>query len=144
MTTPGAAETSAALIGLVETCRDGELGFHAAAAGIEEPTLRQLCQSYAEQRAAFREELLIELAELAGGDAAVAASGGRGPSAPPGVTVTLAELARRDAAAESAYRAALGGALFGRATHTVERQHEQVRDALKHLSLLERTLAAVA
>ena len=143
MTSPGAAEATAALIGLVETCRDGELGFQAAAAAIEDPTLRQLCVSYADQRAAFRHELLEELAGLEGAPMAGAREDPPPPLADAG-TVTLAELARRDAAAESAYRAVLGRGLPGHAVDTVERQHQQMVDALKHLSLLERALPAVA
>ncbi len=141
------AEASAALIGLVETCRDGELGFHAAAAGIEDPMLRQLCESYADQRAGFRRELLEALADLGGAPSAP----GLGRENVDGTvrstegeteTAMLAALARQNAAAESAYRSALGRGLPDHATDTVERQHGQVVDALKHLSLLEQTLAA--
>lgn len=149
MTMPGAAAVSAALSGLVDTCRDGELGFHAAAAGMEDPTLRQLCVSYADQRAAFRDELLEELAGLggsAGSEAAERVAGGRDAvaAAEEAGTVTLSDLARRDAEAEAAYRDALGRGLPGHATSTVGRQYEQVVDARKHLSLLERSLVAVA
>ncbi|MEP6689257.1 MAG: DUF2383 domain-containing protein [Gemmatimonadales bacterium] len=143
MNGPGAAEATAALIKLVETCRDGELDFQAAAAAIEDPTLRQLCVSYADQRAAFRHELLEELADLEGGAPEGAADDGRLPAAEGG-SVTLAELARRDAAAESAYRDVLDRGLPGQAINTVERQHQQMVDALKHLNLLERALPAVA
>jgi hypothetical protein len=147
MTPAGAAEPSDALVGLVETCRRGELRFHDAAAGIDDPILRQLCESYAEQRAGFRRELLDELAELGGvapGGAPGLESAGDGRRALPSEIVTLAELARREASAESAYRNALVLGLPDHATGTVERQHEQVQDALKHLSLLERTLPASA
>ena len=47
----GTTEGTAALLSLVEACKDGELGFHAAAASIVDPMLRQLCESYADQRA---------------------------------------------------------------------------------------------
>jgi hypothetical protein len=150
MTPAGAAEPSDALVGLVETCRTGELRFHDAAAGIDDPILRQLCESYAEQRAGFRRELLDELAELGGvapaGAPGLESAGDRPASrtAHPSEIVTLAELARREASAESAYRNALVLGLPDHATGTVERQHEQVQDALKHLSLLERTLPASA
>jgi len=147
MTPAGATEPSDALVGLLETCRTGELRFHDAAAGIDDPILRQLCESYAEQRAGFRRELLDELAELGGvapGGAPGLESAGDGRTALPSEIVTLAELARREASAESAYRNALVLGLPDHATGTVERQHEQVQDALKHLSLLERTLPASA
>jgi len=149
MTPAGATEPSDALVGLLETCRTGELRFHDAAAGIDDPILRQLCESYAEQRAAFRRELLDELAELGGvapaGAPGLESAGERSSSRThPSEIVTLAELARREASAESAYRRALVLGLPDHATGTVERQHEQVQDALKHLSLLERTLPASA
>ena len=145
MTMGGMAEPSEALIGLVETCRTGELGFHEAAAAIDDPILRQLCESYAEQRAGFRRELLDELVGL-GGQAGLRAPdpGDAGHQARTPArqaeTVTLGELARREMAAETAYRDALDLGLPGHASGTVERQHEQVRDAVKHLTLLERTL----
>jgi hypothetical protein len=54
--------------------------------------------------------------------------------------VAVAELARRDGAAEAAYRRLLSRGLTGAAAETVERQHHQLEDAVRHLSLLERTL----
>jgi hypothetical protein len=140
------AELSAALITLAERCWDGEIGFHAAAAGIEDPPLRRLCESYADQRAGFRRELLRELASLGvnPGSAGLAAETSAGDptwSAGPDEVVAVGELARRDGAAEAAYRDLLMRGLPGGAAETVERQHHELEDALKHLSLLERSLA---
>jgi uncharacterized protein (TIGR02284 family) len=145
VTTAGPPEVSAALSALVETCRDGELGFHAAAARIVDPLLRQLCESYADQRAGFRRELGWELARLGLEPVAIDPVGpARNPaslSARADESATLAELARREAAAEATYREALHRGIPEPMTETVERQHLQVRDALKHLSQLERALA---
>lgn len=144
MTTAGPPEVSAALSALVETCRDGELGFHAAAAGIMDPLLRQLCESYADQRAGFRRELVSELARLGlepAGPGLAAAGDAANWSAGPGESATLAELARREATAEATYRETLDRGIPRPTTETVERQHLQVRDALKHLGQLERALA---
>ena len=145
MTPAGPPEVSAALCALVETCREGELGFHAAAARIVDPLLRQLCESYADQRAGFRRELGWELARLGvesvATDPVDPASDAASWSARPDESATLAELARRDAAAEASYREALHRGIPGPMTETVERQHHLVRDALKHLSQLERALA---
>ena len=145
MTTAGPSEVSAALSALVETCRDAELGFHAAAARIADPLLRQLCESYADQRAGFRRELGWELARLGLGrlatDPVAPAKDPPSRSARPDESATLAELARREAAAEATYREALHRGIPGPMTETVERQHLQVRDALTHLSQLERALA---
>jgi uncharacterized protein (TIGR02284 family) len=137
--------TPATLFALVEACREGERGFHAAAAGIVDPLLRQLCETYADQRAGFRRELGGELARL-GLDPATAGSEGRVSDEPawspvPDETAALAELARRDASAEAAYREALDRGIPEPLTGMVERQYLMVRDALKHLGQLERSLA---
>jgi len=137
--------TPATLFALVEACRDGERGFHAAAAGIEDPLLRQLCETYADQRAGFSRELGGELARL-GLEPVTAAPEGRtineaAWSAVPDETAVLAELARRDASAEAAYRKALDRGIPEPLTGMVERQYLMVRDALKHLGQLERSLA---
>ena len=145
MKTAGTPEGSAALSAVLDACRDAEVGFHAAAASMADPLLRQLCESYADQRAEFRRELGGALARL--GMASVAAepvgptSDGAPLPAAPDESVTLAELARRDASAEATYREALDHGIPGPMAEMVERQHLQVRDALKHLGELERALA---
>jgi uncharacterized protein (TIGR02284 family) len=141
VTTAGSPEVSAALSALVETCRDGELSFHAAAAGIVDPLLRQLCESYADQRAGFRRELVGEFARLGLEPTAARVAAGDTWSAAPNESATLAELARREAAAEATYRETLDRGIPGPTTETVERQHALVRDALKHLGQLERAFA---
>jgi hypothetical protein len=138
------AAAPAMLFSLVEACREGERGFHAAAAGIADPLLRQLCESYADQRAGFRRELGWELARLGLEPVATApdrASDEAALSAAADETAALAELARRDASAEATYREALDLGIPGPLTEMVERQHLMVRDALKHLGQLERALA---
>ncbi len=133
------------LSALVKACREGERGFHAAAAGIVDPLLRQLCETYADQRAAFRRELGSELARLGLDPVAIdpvdqTRDEAAFPAAPD-ETATLAELARRDASAEATYREALDRGIPGPLTEIVERQHLMVRDALKHLGQLERAVA---
>jgi hypothetical protein len=142
----GTPEASAALLSLVEACKAGELGFHAAAAGMTDPLLRQLCESYADQRAGFRQELGGELTRLGlatgAADPPVGPSGNGTPlSAAPDESAALAELARREASAEATYREALDRGIPGPMTELVERQHLQVQDALKHLAQLEQALA---
>jgi hypothetical protein len=135
----------AMLFALVEACRESERGFHAAAAGIADPLLRQLCETYADQRAGFGRELGWELARLGlepvATDPVGRASDEAAWSAAPDESATLAELARRDASAEATYREALDRGIPGPLTEMVERQHLMVRDALKHLGQLERALA---
>jgi uncharacterized protein (TIGR02284 family) len=148
VTTAGPPGGSAALSALVETCRDGELGFHAAAASIVDPLLRQLCESYADQRAGFRRELRSELARLGlepvTADPVAPLGGAATWPAGPDESATLAELARRDAAAVASYRDALDRGIPRPMTETVERQHLLVRDAFAHLGQLERVLAGRA
>jgi hypothetical protein len=133
------------LFALVQACREGERGFHAAAAGIVDPLLRRLCETYADQRAGFSRELGGELARLglepAATDPAGRARDEAALSAAPDETATLAELARRDASAEATYRKALDRGIPGPLTEMVKRQHLMVRDALKHLGQLERAVA---
>ena len=141
----GTPEGTAALLSLVEACRHGELGFQAAAASMVDPLLRQLCESYADQRAGFRQELGGELARLGlepvATDPVDPARDGAALSTARDESATLAELARRDASAEATYREALDHGIPGPMAEIVERQHLQVRDALKHLGELERALA---
>jgi hypothetical protein len=133
------------LFALVDACREGERGFHAAAAGIGDPLLRQLCETYADQRAGFRRELGWGLAQLGlepiATDAVDRASDEAALSAAPDETATLAELARRDASAEATYREALDRGIPGPLTEMVERQHLMVREALEHLGQLERAVS---
>jgi hypothetical protein len=139
MSAPSSAQASAALTDLLLACAEGERGFHAAAQRIEDPTLRQLCETYAQQRAAFRLELLAELAQLGecfGGPGGLGWGTPQSASAPQGV-VTLADLAERDVEMESTYQRALDRGLPGQASETVERQHRQLSDAAKHLSLVQ-------
>jgi uncharacterized protein (TIGR02284 family) len=49
---------------LVQTCRDGEQGFQAAAQGVDDPNLQHLFQSYAQQRGEFAAELEEEVERL--------------------------------------------------------------------------------
>ncbi len=147
MKTAGTPEASAALLSLVEACRDGELGFHAAAATMVDPLLRQLCESYADQRAGFRRELGGELARLGLGTVAAdppASPTGHGApvSAAPDESATVAGLARGEASAEATYREALDRGIPGPVSEIVERQHLQMLDALKHLAQLEQALAS--
>jgi uncharacterized protein (TIGR02284 family) len=50
---------------LIQTCKDGEQGFQAAAAAVDDPNLRHLFESYSQQRGEFAAELQLEVARLA-------------------------------------------------------------------------------
>ena len=55
-----------ALNHLIETCKDGENGFRTAAGGVTRPELKQLFDSYANQRGLFASELQGEVQRLGG------------------------------------------------------------------------------
>ena len=55
---------SSTLNQLIQTCKDGENGFRAAAEGVEDPNLRRLFESYCQQRAEFAAELQVEVERL--------------------------------------------------------------------------------
>jgi uncharacterized protein (TIGR02284 family) len=49
---------------LIQTCKDGESGFQVAAAGVDDPNLRRLFESYSQQRTEFARELQVEVERL--------------------------------------------------------------------------------
>ncbi len=56
----------ATLGSLVETCRDAERGFRAAAQAVHDPAIKRLFSVYAEQRADFARELDAEIVRVGG------------------------------------------------------------------------------
>lgn len=140
----GIADT---LNGLIETCRDGETGFRTASEGIEDPTLKRLFESYAQQRADFASELQGVVTRL-GKDPAdrghalgavhrgwiniKAAVSGKDEAA------IIAECERGEDVAVRNYREALEEELPADIRNTVERQFLQVKEAHDHVRSLER------
>ncbi len=51
---------------LIETCRDGEMGFQAAANHVKDPSLKQLFKDSSDERAQFASELQSEVRQLGG------------------------------------------------------------------------------
>lgn len=51
---------------LIETCRDAERGFRAAADAVTDPALKRLFTAYAQQHAEFAQELEAEVQRLGG------------------------------------------------------------------------------
>jgi len=51
---------------LIETCRDGDVGFQTAAAHVQDPALKKLFSEYSIQRAQFASELESEVRQLGG------------------------------------------------------------------------------
>ena len=139
------------LNGLIETCRDGQEGFRAAAEGVGSVELRELFRGYARERASFAGELQDEVRRM-GGDpertGSVAASLHRGWM---GLRAALeggddrgvvSECERGEGVALAQYRAALGVDLPASVRSMVERQFAEVKKAHDRIRGLARAKGA--
>ena len=123
---------------LVETCKDGEQGFKAAAEGVKDPALKAKFLQYSRERAQMSSELQAEVRRL-GGDpeksGSMSASLHRGwlgiKSAVTGQDdhAILAEAERGEDVAKAAYENALKEALPASAQTLVQQQAAKVRQA---------------
>jgi len=121
---------------LVATCRDGEEGFRTAANAAQNPELRGLLLTYAQQRGDFRAELEEQIRRL-GGDpstrGSISGSLHRGwMSVRSAVSAgnddsVVAEAERGEDSARRAYEAALGRDLPPAIRKMVERQYGRPR-----------------
>jgi uncharacterized protein (TIGR02284 family) len=136
---------------LIETCKDGEQGFHTAAEGVENSELRTLFNLYAQQRARFGAELNNEVLRR-GGDPAksghVSAAFHRGwidvKQAVTGKSETsvIDECERGEDAAKSNYEDALKKNLPSDLLVLVESQYEEVKDAHNRISAMKHAVHA--
>lgn len=137
----------AVLNDLIETCKDGEKGFRAAAEGVSNRELGTLFLSYAEQRASFAAELLAEVRRVggdphAGGTALGALHRGwidiKAAVAGKDEGAIIAEAERGEDHAVRKYRDVLEKNLPTAVQTIVENQYIHVRDAHDHVRTLER------
>lgn len=141
------SDAAKTLNGLIETCKDGENGFRTAAEGVEDPTLKRLFESYAQQRGEFAAELQVEV-RRAGKDPAdtghVAGALHRGwmniKTAVAGrdEAAIISECERGEDVAVRNYREALERTLPAELRALIERQFLQVKDAHDHIRSLEK------
>jgi uncharacterized protein (TIGR02284 family) len=142
----------ATLNNLIETCKDGQNGFQAAAEGIKTSELKTLFHTYSQQRAAFAGELQGEVRRL-GGDAeqtgSLAATLHRGwiniKSAVTGEdeAAVISECERGEDSAVSNYQDALNDKhLPADLRAVVERQFTQVKEAHDRIRSLEKATGA--
>lgn len=127
---------------LVETCKDGEIGFKTAAEGLQSAAIKAKFVEYSQQRARFARELQDEVRRL-GGDPET--SGSLSGSIHRGwvnikSTVTgkddhaiVAEAERGEDVAKAAYEDALKQTLPASAQTLVQQQATQVRQAHDHV-----------
>jgi len=132
---------------LIQTCKDGENGFHAAAAGVDDQNLQQLLESYSQQRSEFAAELQLEVERLAERPAtqghATAALHRSWMDIKSVVTgrdegAIIAECERGEDMAVQAYEQALGSSLPQDLQALVERQFLKIREAHDQIRSLER------
>jgi uncharacterized protein (TIGR02284 family) len=138
---------------LIETCKDGQNGFQAAADGVKNSELKTLFHTYSQQRAQFAGELQAEVRRL-GGDpeqtGSVAATLHRGwiniKSAVTGEDegAVISECERGEDSAVRNYQDAINGGLPADLRTIVERQYTQVKEAHDRLRALERASGAGA
>jgi uncharacterized protein (TIGR02284 family) len=137
-------KTISVLNNLIETCKDGELGFKTAAEGLKNPAIKAKFLEYSRQRAEMVRELQSEVRRL-GGDpeksGSMSGSLHRGwldiKSAVTGKDdhAIVAEAERGEDVAKSAYEGALKESLPADVQGIVQRQslkvrqtHDEVRD----------------
>ncbi|HEX8652338.1 MAG TPA: PA2169 family four-helix-bundle protein [Pyrinomonadaceae bacterium] len=138
---------------LIETCKDGQNGFQAAADGVKNSELKTLFHTYSRQRAQFAGELQAEVRRL-GGDpeqtGSVAATLHRGwiniKSAVTGEdeAAVISECERGEDSAVRNYQDAINGGLPADVGTIVERQYTQVKEAHDRIRALERASGAGA
>ena len=144
----------ATLNNLIETCKDGQNGFQAAADGVKNGELKTLFHTYSQQRAQFAGELQQEVRRL-GGDpektGSLAATLHRGwidiKSAVTGEDegAIISECERGEDSAKRNYEDALGDEnLPGNIRAIVERQYAQVKEAHDRIRALEKATGAGA
>lgn len=145
-------DTISTLNNLIETCKDGQQGFAAAAEGVKNGELKTLFHNYSQQRAAFAAELQQEVRRL-GGDpertGSLAATLHRGwidiKSAVTGEDegAVISECERGEDAAKRNYEDALGEEhLPGNVRSIIERQYTQVKEAHDRIRALEKAAGA--
>ncbi len=138
---------------LIETCKDGQQGFQAAAYGVDSSELKTLFHTYAQQRGQFAAELQAEVRRLGGRPEQVGSIAGslhRGwlniKSAVTGrdEATVIAECERGEDAAVRNYEDAIRGELPANIRPVIEEQAEQVRRAHDRIRDLKRAAAAGA
>jgi uncharacterized protein (TIGR02284 family) len=143
-------QTASTLNELIQTSRDGENGFRAAAESVEDSNLRRLLESYAQQRAEFVAELQLEVRRLAQdpvdtGHAAAAFHRGwldiKASLTGRDEAAVIAECERGEDIAVGVYQKALDSDLPADLRMVVQRQFLEVQQAHDHIRSLERTHA---
>ncbi len=147
------AQVISTLNNLIQTCRDGQEGFQAAAGGVRDAALKELFYEYSRQRASFAGELQDEVRRL-GGEPAEAGSvtaslhrgwmGLRAALEGDDDRAIVAESLRGEEMALETYRSALGTDMPANVRSLVERQFADIKEAHNVIRNLERGSGAGA
>jgi uncharacterized protein (TIGR02284 family) len=141
----GQSQTIAILYKLIETCRDGQEGFLAAADRIPNRDLKALFNSYSRQRAQFLRELQEEVRRRGGELETPGSPAGelhrgwidmKGPAAGEGAIMTECE--RGEDAAVKNYREAMAAELPGDLLVRVQQHYTQIRESHDLIRALEK------
>jgi uncharacterized protein (TIGR02284 family) len=142
-------DVSAVINDLIETLKDGELGFQAAAEDVTRNDLKRVFQEYSNQRAQFARVLQAQVertGEEAADSGSVAGAVHRGwinlkssMSSRDDIAV-LEECERGEDSAVHAYSDALTTEDVGSARSIVEEQYSQIRAAHDHIRTLRDTM----
>jgi uncharacterized protein (TIGR02284 family) len=131
---------------LIQTCKDGEQGFRAAAGAVDDGNLQRLLESYSQQRSEFAAELQSEVQRLAqdpasSGHAAAALHRGwmdiKAVVTGRDEAAIIAECERGEDLAVQAYEEALTSALPPDLRAVVERQLGHIKEAHDQIRSLE-------
>src|ERR1035437_1149742 len=143
-------ETISCLNGLIETSRNGELGYAEAARLVEGTRLQTVLEGYSKERGGFVKALQAEVRKLGG---TPAESGTLGAALHRGwmefkAVATLGDggaiLAACETGEDSAwtpYREATDSGISGESRALVDQQFEKIKEAIAHLQHLQGELA---
>ena len=129
---------------LIQTCRDGENGFHTAAERVKDADFKMLLRNCSVQRAQFASELESEMRQLGGTrtkDGSVSAAFHRGwmniKSVVRGDEAILAECVRGDEGAIENYQRVLKNNLPPNVLPVVKHQFTEIKRSLERMRDLE-------
>ena len=143
-------DTISCLNGLIETCRNGQLGYTEAARLVDDTRLQTIFEGYSKERAGFVKALQAEVEKLGGKPAE---SGSLGAALHRGwmelkAAATLgsggAILAACETGEDSAwthYKEATDSGISGASRALVDKQWEKVKEAIAHLQHLQGELS---
>ena len=143
-------DTIALLNRLIETCRNGELGYAEAAKHVEDSRLQTVLQDYSKERAGFVKALQAEVRKLGG---TPAESGTLGAALHRGwlefkAVATLGDggaiLSACETGEDSAwthYKEAVDSDVSGESRSLIEKQWGKVKEAIAHLQHLQGELS---